>query len=160
MPGPKPTPTNLRILRGNPGRRPINGREPHPERPPRPPEPPDFLDDFAVEEFRRVAAELWSLRLLTAGDVQMLAGYAYSFSQWKTAALTLRRIGANDPVMHGQLTRSGDGPTTPNPLIYIARGALRDMARYASEFGLSPASRVRIAMGEDPRPRQFDGLLA
>ena len=116
-------PTNLRLMRGNPGRRPIPN-EPKPEIPARPPEPPEFLDDYAAEEFRRVSVELWRLRLLTAVDVQMLAGYAYSFSQWRTAAETLRRLGENDPVMHGQLVKSGEaGGASPNPLLWVARVA-------------------------------------
>jgi Phage terminase, small subunit len=69
--------------------------------------------------------------------------------------------GINDPVMRGQLVKSGEGGgATPNPLLYVARGALRDMIRYGSEFGFSPASRARLATGDDPRPRKFTGLLA
>jgi P27 family predicted phage terminase small subunit len=154
-------PTNLRVLRGNPGKRPLPQNEPKPERPPGPPEPPDFLDAYAAKEWRRIAPELWALGLLTRIDVAHLAGYCYSFSQWKTAAQTLRRMGANDPVMHGQLVKSGEsGGASPNPLIWVARSALKDMIRYGAEFGLSPASRAGLAAGEDPRPRRFAGLLA
>jgi hypothetical protein len=36
------------------------------------------------------------------------------------------------------------------------------MVRYASEFGMSPAARARIAAGAgfEPPPGKFDGLLA
>jgi P27 family predicted phage terminase small subunit len=159
MPGPKPTPTNLRLLRGNPGKRPINANEPRPERPPAPPDPPDFLDDHARREWGRVAPELWALGLLTRVDVAHLAAYCYSYSQWKTAAETLRQIGANDPVMHGLLVKT-EGGASPNPLVWIAKGALRDMVRYGAQFGMSPASRTGIAAGDDPRQRRFTGLLA
>jgi P27 family predicted phage terminase small subunit len=144
-------PTHLKLLRGNPGKRPLPASEPKPELPPKPPEPPDFLDSGAVEEWRRLAPELWSLGLLTRLDVGHLAGYCYSYSQWKTAATTLRQMGVNDPVMHGQLVKSGEGGgASPNPLIWVARSALRDMIRIGAEFGFSPASRSSISAGEDP----------
>lgn len=158
MPGPRPTPTHLRLLRGNPSKRPINDREPKPELPPEPPAPPDFLDDYAVEEWRRIAPELHRLRLLSHVDVAALAGYCFAFSQWKTAAESLRRMGVTDPVMRGQLVK-GEGGATVNPLIWVARHALRDTIRLCQEFGMSPASRTGITAGEDPRPSKFGDLL-
>ena len=62
MPGRPPTPTHLKLLRGNPGKRPIRP-EPQPEQPPTPPEPPDFLTGYAFDEWRRVAPELHRLGL-------------------------------------------------------------------------------------------------
>ena len=47
--GRKPTPRNLKIVRGNPGKRPMGAREPQPEV--NVPEPPDFLGKIAKEHF-------------------------------------------------------------------------------------------------------------
>jgi P27 family predicted phage terminase small subunit len=146
-------------LHGNPGKRPINNHEPKPELAALPPPCPEFLDDYARAEWKRVAPELFRLRLLTRVDVAVLAAYCFSYSQWRTAAETLKAMGANDPVMHGLLVKTEAAGVTANPLVWIAKGALRDMVRYASEFGMTPASRSTIATGVDPRPTKFGDLL-
>lgn len=48
-----------------------------------------------------------------------------------------------------------------NPLISIARNAAADMVRDASESGMGPLARSRIAAGISPQPprRKFDGQL-
>lgn len=159
QPGPKPTPTNLRVLRGNPGRRPIPA-EPQLSKPPQCPEPPEHLDEYARDEWRLVAPELFRLGLLTVADISSLAAYCYSYGQWKEAALTLKKLAANDPVMHGLLVKR-ENAVVQNPLVYIARKAAAEMVRYASEFGFTPAARSRIAAGvADQTPRKFAGLLA
>jgi hypothetical protein len=49
MPGPRPTPLRLKLLRGNPGKRVIrDGFEP--PQTPEPPDPPSFLTGYALEE--------------------------------------------------------------------------------------------------------------
>ncbi len=42
MPGPRPTPTYLKLLRGNPGKRKLNKREPQPQIRPRRRRVPNF----------------------------------------------------------------------------------------------------------------------
>jgi len=45
----------------------------------------------------------------------------------------------------------------------VAREAAADMVRYASEFGMTPVARARLAAGphgEPPGGGKFDGLLA
>jgi hypothetical protein len=48
MPNP-PVPFPLKVLRGNPGKRPLPN-EPQPARPPTCPEPPAFLAGYAADE--------------------------------------------------------------------------------------------------------------
>ena len=66
--GPRPEPVELRILRGNPSRRPIPA---HLKLlpPPEPPSCPAFLDDYARQEWNHVAPGLHAMPLLTAADV-------------------------------------------------------------------------------------------
>jgi P27 family predicted phage terminase small subunit len=145
------------LLRGNPGRRPINANEPQPEIPAKPPAPPAFLDDYARDEWKRVAPELHRLGLLTKVDTAALAAYRGAFSQWKTAVETMRRLAGDDQIMKGLLVRTPGGATV-NPLIWIVKGAARDMVRYAAEFGMTPASRPSI-VGDDRGPDDWGGLL-
>ena len=64
--GPPPQPTSLRVLYGNPGKRPINGREPQPRT--KRPQCPDYLDDAARQEWRRLVPILSRMRVLTEAD--------------------------------------------------------------------------------------------
>ena len=161
MPNP-PVPLALRVLRGNPSKRPLPIHEPQPERPPICPEPPAYLDAYAADEWRAVAPELHALGLLTVVDTACLSAYCSAYSNWRTAAESLARMAANDPHTSAQLIRGKYGDPQPNPLVSIARKAASDMVRFGSEFGLGPAARARIAAGFNAPPRgggKFDGLL-
>jgi P27 family predicted phage terminase small subunit len=159
QPGRRPTPTNLRVLRGNPGHRPVP-KEPKPTKLAQCPDPPAFLEDYAAEEWNLVAPELHSLGLLTTVDKASLAAYCYNYGQWRTAAEALKKMAANDLVFHGLLVKR-ESAVVQNPLVYIARKAAAEMVRYAAEFGFTPAARSRIAAGVDNQePRRFAGLLA
>ena len=158
MSGPRPTPTHLKLIRGNPGRRPINKNEPVPPQPPKIPDPPAFLSAIAKEEWARVAPELYALHLLTTVDTAALAVYCQAYSQWRVATEMMATMAAG-----GLLIRSRAGEPTANPLIWIANSAVKTMLRSADLFGMSPAARSRINGGFSPPPRgpsKFGDLLA
>jgi phage terminase small subunit len=90
MPGPRPMPIPLRVLRGNPSKRPVP-RYFEPERPAEPPERPSFLTGYARAEWDRIAAGLHVLGLLTAGDVTPLAAYCTSYQRWRAAVEAWKR---------------------------------------------------------------------
>jgi phage terminase small subunit len=73
MRGRKPTPTRLKVLTGNPGKRPLNAAEHHPE--PAVPDCPPELGPVARREWDRLVSELAPLRLLTHLDRAALAAY-------------------------------------------------------------------------------------
>jgi len=73
MRGRRPKPTRLKVLTGNPGKRPMNTNEPKPE--PTVPECPNELGPVARAEWDRLAAELGKLKILTALDRAALAAY-------------------------------------------------------------------------------------
>jgi P27 family predicted phage terminase small subunit len=160
MRGPPPTPTVLKLLRGNPGCRRIHA-EPEPAPLPEAPEPPVFLTGHAVAEWRRVVGELHVLGVLRGIDVMLLAAYCQSFSVWRTAVETLATMAAKDAISHGLLVSTKDGARR-NPLQKIASDAAIDMLRFANEFGIGPSARSRIAAGWSPpeRPSKFGNLLA
>ena len=62
MRGRKPTPTQVKILRGNPGRRPLNEGEPQPA--PLAPSCPPELSPTAKDEWNRIIVELVELGLM------------------------------------------------------------------------------------------------
>jgi P27 family predicted phage terminase small subunit len=160
MPGPPPTPTHLKLLRGNPGHQKLRP-EPQPLVPKTCPEPPAFIAGYAADEWWTVAPELHRLGLLTRIDVPALAAYCYAYGQWRLAAEALARMADRDGTMHGLLVKTVDGNARRNPLVKIASDAAEDMLRFAGEFGLTPIARTRLgAAGYQPSaPGKFDGLL-
>jgi P27 family predicted phage terminase small subunit len=160
--GRKPVPTNLRVLHGNPGKRPLNKREPEPLKPPDVPDPPAYLTGYAAEEWRRIAPELFRLGLLTIADVYPLAAYCHACGSWRAAVEALARISEKDPAFGGLMMRASNGSPIQNPLFLAVKQAGADMVRYATEFGLTPAARTRIASGVTAvtPASKFDGLIA
>ena len=125
MSGPRPQPTYLKLLRGNPGKRRLNKNEPQPSIPARCPEPPAFLSAYAQEEWKRVAPEAFALRLLSNLDRACFSAYAESYARWRTAEEALALMASNDPVMSGLIVKGKRGTAIENPLVYIARVAAR-----------------------------------
>src|SRR6516164_1996898 len=78
MRGPPLKPTYLRILEGNPSKRPLNRNEPQP-----PPvetlDPPDYLGGHAATEWCRIVPGLSAIRLLTIADIPALAAYCVAY---------------------------------------------------------------------------------
>jgi P27 family predicted phage terminase small subunit len=162
MRGPPPVPTNLRLLRGNPSKRPIRP-EPQPTIPDAVPSAPEWISGYAREEWERVAGELYRLRLLTVVDIAPFAAYCVAYQNWRTAYEKFKEMQDRDPVMAGFVVKSGKGTAISNPIFLALRQAGTDMVRFAGEFGMAPAARARIAnAGFDPPrgPGKFDGLLA
>jgi P27 family predicted phage terminase small subunit len=154
-------PTHLKLLRGNPAHDAINKNEPQPTIDPAIPDAPPYLIGYACDEWYRVAAELYHLKLLTRVDVQPLAAYCQAYSILRTAVETFNAMAERDPTTHGLMVKGKAGGAFQNPLLLTARQAANDMVRYAAEFGFTPAARSRISNieGEDPRSK-FGSLLA
>ena len=153
--GPKPAPSALKLLQGNPGKRPINKAEPKPK-PARKPKAPLELDDDAKKEWRRVVAELDQLGLLSKLDITVLAAYCVAFARFKQANEALKSVAEKDPAFKGRLIKTKQGNWIQNPLIGIARRAASDMTLFASEFGMTPSSRTRVKAPLNESNNVFD----
>lgn len=136
MAGRKNTPTKLKLLRGNPGRRPLNDREPQPaaEKPPC----PAFLSVRAKREWRRISKELFALGLLTRVDRSALAAYCDSYAVWQEAVEGLAKTGL--------IIKTQQGNVIQSPLLGIVNRAKDQMHKFLTEFGMTPASRVRLTI--------------
>ena len=141
MRGRKPTPTHLKILHGNPGKRPLNDDEPQPDR--GIPSCPKHLDANAKKEWRRITKHLDAIGLMTHLDMAALAAYCQSFSRWVKLEEIVQRTGEVlidvDPD-----TKKPTGVLRPNPYLGALNKALRNMMACLSEFGLTPSSRTRL----------------
>ena len=144
MRGRKPLPKHLRLVQGNRGKRPI---KPEVDVAPSLPEPLPFLCQDAKAEWARVAPMLYALRLLSELDLAALAAYCQAYATWKQAHEALGEMAKHDPVSKGLMIKSKKGNLIQNPLLGIANTAAGNMVKYASDFGLTPSSRARIAAG-------------
>jgi P27 family predicted phage terminase small subunit len=160
MRGRRPIPTHLKLIRGNPGKRPIRP-EPEPAVPEEMPMQPSFLASAAVDEWWKSGIELYRLGLLTALDVAPFAAYCQACARWQQAEQALARVAEKDPVTGGILVKRIGGDAGQNPLWQAARSAAAHMMLLAAHFGLTPMARARIAAGgyEPPPGGKFDGLI-
>jgi P27 family predicted phage terminase small subunit len=148
--GRKPTPTHLKLLHGNPGKRPLNPNEPAPGG--KPPTCPSHLCPAGKAEWKRLASQLTLLQILTELDRAALAGYCQAYGRWVEAEKKLRET----PV----LIKLPSGHVQQNPWLTIANKQLELMHKYLTEFGLSPVARSRVSLSVLPSgTSKFDGLL-
>jgi P27 family predicted phage terminase small subunit len=94
-------------------------------------------------------------------DLTCFAVYCQSYADWRAAREVLASMAERDPTTHALLIKRSTGDPARNPLVAIASSAGNDMLRYASEFGLTPLARSRIASGGgyEPPGGKFDGLI-
>jgi len=111
----RPTPTAIKKLAGNPGKRPMNDSEIEPTA--GAPDCPDWLVGDARDEWNRIVPELNRLGVLTCVDNSVLIGHCATYGE---IAATVK---AREPLKSALL------------------GQLR---AYACELGLTPAARAKF----------------
>lgn len=118
----RPTPTALKKLAGNPGKRPFNDCEPMPHK--GAPKCPDWMTGDALVEWRRIVPELDRLGVLTAVDGAVLEAHCLTYGE------IVSTVKAGEP---------------------LKAALLGQMRAYAAELGLSPASRAKLTIpkGDD-----------
>ncbi|MCP4304731.1 MAG: phage terminase small subunit P27 family [bacterium] len=138
-PGPKPLPSNVHLLRGNPSKktadRLMDSVAPEVELP----VAPEHLLPAAVLEWERIGAELVALGLVSLIDRAALALYCQAWARWVEAETKLRELG-----------EEGLTDVTPNGFrqmgvwLQISNRAADQVHKYLCEFGMSPSSRSRV----------------
>src|SRR5687768_8474739 len=125
--GRKPTPTQLRILRGNPQKRALPQGEPRPD--PTMPDPPAHLGPIALVEWQRLAPELHRIGVLTMADRAALAVYCQLYERWVYAEKYIKEQLVIQDKSSGRLVQ--------NPLVRIANRTVDLMRGYLVELGLT-----------------------
>ena len=142
--GPAPTPTHLKLVKGNPGKRPLNKKEPKPKGGLK--DPPKDMPHAAKLEWRYIVSNAPE-GLLTKVDRAVLRLYCESLALYKDA-----RKGMDDD---GLVTKTPNGMMQQSAWVGIANQAQKNILRCAQEMGLTPAARTRIQLadggeGENP----------
>ena len=142
--GPAPKPTALRVIEGNPAKRPLPEHEPKPKR--GTPRCPRVLTPAGKTAWRQVTKMLDAMGLLTVVDGHMLERYCDGLVRWRAAAAFLQKHGEVYPIKDdkGNLRYMQQFPQVS---IYAKLDvALR---RMEEQFGMSPAARTRIQVAVD-----------
>jgi P27 family predicted phage terminase small subunit len=134
MPGPPKKPTALKLLQGNPGRKPLPKNEPLIAV--STPDPPSTLSTQARQHWWQLVGLLAESGIMTALDSDALAAYCEVYERWLDANQKL--------IQFGSVIKAPDGTPKHSPYLRVANDSFRQMRVLLSEFGLSPASRARI----------------
>ena len=143
--GPNKKPTNLKIIQGNPGRKPLNNDVKF-DTDENIPKPLVHLDREAKKEWKRLAPILHNAGMLTEGDLAAFGAYCSAYSSWRTAE---KRLQAKLSENGGDITFETDkGYQQQIPEIGIVNQARQIMIKMAREFGLTPSARAGIPAPE------------
>jgi len=143
--GAKPKPTVVKVFEGNRGRRPLPENEPKPKIAKRVPPAPSYLPALAKKEWKRHAAELHRLGLLTDLDRPALEGYCQAYATFVEASQNIQK--------HGLLVKAQSGFPVQSPYLSIANKAMVEMRKWHCEFGMTPSSRTGVAVSKDTKKK-------
>jgi P27 family predicted phage terminase small subunit len=118
--GRKPTPTAIKELEGNPGKRKLNENEPKPETegtlPVR-----SGSRKRRRKEWHRLAKKMEAIGILTEVDMAAFAAYCQSYARWKEAEEFITE--------HGSLVRTPSGYWQQVPQVSIAQTYMKQMGK-------------------------------
>lgn len=143
--GPQPQPSAIKKLHGNPGKRPLNEREPEPR--PTTPDPPEHLGAVAVAKWRQLVPMLSRLRVLTEADELALAllcetwqHYCEAVADRKKYCVAMVRKVRDD---HGDYIH-----VRRNPFATEEHKHKAELIQLMREFGLTPSSRTALTVDD------------
>ena len=145
-PGRPSVPTSLKILRGNPGKRPLNAAEPQP--PADGIAMPPHLGEVASARWAELLPMLQSTRVMTRADVEALARYCDTYEWWLAVRAKLKKEGDTYPILNdgGEIKYIAQRPE-----VSIAHKLAQQLRQLESDFGLSPAARVSLKVEPDAK---------
>lgn len=152
MATPKPKPTRMKILEGNPGRRPLPKNEVSPKVTEKIPRPPSHLSRAAKKEWKSISEKLNNLGLLTELDVTALALYCQAYSRWVEAEEKL--------ALTGLVVRTTNGNIINSPYVNIASASMKECHKFLVEFGMTPSSRTKVSAVSKTKKSKFTGLIS
>ncbi|MHC4197789.1 MAG: phage terminase small subunit P27 family [Planctomycetota bacterium] len=143
-PGRKSKPTRLKLLRGNPGKRAINKKEPKPELVQNI-KCPAWFGKIAKAEWNRITPELQQLKLLTAIDMKGLEAYCLTYQEYVES----ERVLAKEGRVYETVAKNGEQAFRARPEVMISQKARQLLKGFLAEFGMSPSSRSGVSTSDD-----------
>lgn len=141
MAGRRPKPTALKERTGNPGKRPLNRREPKPVSGLAP--CPAWLTGEGRREYRRLGRVLVGMGVMTTVDRTSFVMRCEAWGRYVEARAQVAKLGT--------VVKTANGNLIQNPYLPVMNKALEQVAKFDSEFGLTPSSRSRVqGQGDEP----------
>jgi P27 family predicted phage terminase small subunit len=134
MPGPKPAPRALKLLKGEtrPSRVPQHEPQPRPIRP----DAPAFLNKGARIIWDGLVDDLDAMGVLTIVDASILAGYCRAYELAGRLSAYLDKQGISFTTTSGYVQQRAE--------VAVCNKAWDQVLRYGAELGIGAASRSRI----------------
>jgi P27 family predicted phage terminase small subunit len=145
----RPKPTNLKIIEGNRGKRPLPENEPKPV--PKAPKCPSDIDPGAKRVWKRLAPMLERIGLLTEADGDVFACLCQVRSRLEHINRRMRK--ANTAIRKyqksGQAEKLNDANKEQAFLMKEERLYAAQFRLVASDFGLTPRGRAGLSIKSD-----------
>lgn len=145
--GPKPKPTALKLIEGNPGKRPLNTAEPQISG--GTPLCPEHLPESARQLWQTIMAST-PPGMIAVTDAPLLADYCVAWAIHREATEALRK---SRNLLGESLLVEG----APSPYLKIINDQAKIMASLASHLGLSPAARGGLKLWQGDGKGGGDG---
>ena len=161
MPGRKPTPTHLKIVKGNPGKRPLNKNEPTFDADL--PAPPLYLSTEAQGIFIILRDRIAFMGYASASHTEALALCAARLEevQLHTRILNEKGFTYKKKVKIG-VDHDGhplyDETIKTRPEVVMRHEAAKHAQSLLAEFGLTPASATKVVVPNKPKGNAFSAL--
>lgn len=147
--GRKPKPTMLKLIDGNPGKRPIRDDEP------KIPEAgltcPAILKGGSRAEWYRVVKLLSPVGIATAADRAVLTAYCIAWGRLLEAEAHIEA--------DGMVITTSTGYPIQSPWLGIANKSAEHVHKFAVECGMTPSSRSRLTVPRAAEKDDFDDFL-
>lgn len=148
--GRKPKSTKLKLVSGNPGKRPLNPDEPKYD-PLDLKEKPDGMPEVADQIWDEYAGELEASKVLTVVDRHVFQAFCINYAMWLQAVKELLDEGI-------PLVESARDGYKKNPKLTAMTELQKNWERVGATLGLDPSSRSRLSVpGTHGKDNPFGG---
>lgn len=145
--GRPPTPTHLKVISGNPGKRPLNDQEPQ-----LPNERPKYPKGFSAEEkacWDVVCSYLEKMGICSVVDSMAMERLIKVYMEIMVLTKTIESEGFT----YQCETKGGGIMLRAHPAVALLADADRRFRQWLVEFGLTPSSRSRIKVDASQNPQ-------
>lgn len=138
MAGRRPTPSALKLVTGNPGKRPLNKKEPKPRT--KAPVCPPHLDAKGKAVWKKLCTLLRRMGVMTEADGLALERLCDCYAD----ILACRELIERDGRTYATIDQNSNTLIKNNPAVNQLRAADAQFKSYLVEFGLTPAARSKV----------------
>lgn len=150
MAGRRPTPTHLKLVAGNPGKRPLNNDEPTPKT--GFPSPPSHFDSKLKSVYAKFCEILNEMGLLTVADGVAIERLTQCYIEILECDKVIKKHGQVQEVLNTQ----GELVLKANPAVAQRADADRRLRAWMIEYGLTQASRSKVKVNVKEEGNELD----